>query len=152
MLLKETDGLFAEYKEANRRALTKEQFDSMVMFFPSLLVVASDGVVDEEELIYVNYLGKFMADSLKDELTSEQRDLLEEQYVKELGFLLDHLSEWEPKFVAALKAYLAQHAEAKEDLVDILYLFAEASDGLSEEEEEKIEELKQILDLQDVEL
>ena len=144
--------LYKDYKLSSGSQVEENHFGTLLMFFPSLLVVASDGVVDEEERVYVTYLAKFMSDTFKNEIAVEQRDVLEKNYLSDLDFLLENLSVWEPKFIQTLKSYLQTHEDAKEDIVDILYLFADASDGVSKEEEQKISELKKILDLRDVEL
>jgi hypothetical protein len=144
--------LYKDYKKTSGSAIVENQFGTLVMFFPSLLVVASDGVVDDEEKIYVKYLAKFMADTFKNEISPDERDSIEGSYLSDLEYLLDNLPDWEPKFIDTLKSYLETHEDAKEDIVDILYLFADASDGVSDDEEQKIEELKTILDLHDVEL
>lgn len=134
--------LYESYVKASKSDMTKEEFDTLFLFFPSLLVIASDGVVDDEEWVYVKYLAKFMADTFKTEITPKERNQLEQDYFKELSFLLEHLEEWENRFVDRLRDFLEGQGDAKEDVLDVLYLFAEASDGQSEEETEKIEELK----------
>jgi len=139
--------LKASYEKEREHELTSEQFGSLVLFFPSLLIIASDGEVDDEEWVYVNYLSKFIADTFKDEIGEEERDELEARYLLELTFLVNNLSTWEQPFLDALHDYISFNEAVKEDVEDILYLFAEASDGKSEEEEEKIEELKQILEI-----
>ena len=142
------DGLFEEYKKVSNSKLTSEQFSTLVMFFPALLVIASDGVIDQEEWIYVKYLSKFMSDTYKDGLNEQELSHLNQAYYTELEFLIDGLEEWEGRFVEALGKYLAKFPSQKETIMETLHLFAEASDGESNEEVEKIEELTQKLKLE----
>lgn len=141
--------LFEEYKKVSGSKLSSEQFSTLVMFFPALLVIASDGVIDQEEWIYVKYLSKFMADTYKKEIPDQELAALNQAYYAELEFLIDHLDVWESRFVDALSRHLEQFPGQKETVMETLHLFAEASDGESEEEAEKIEELTQKLHLED---
>ena len=135
------------YELEREHRLTEEQFGSMVLFFPSLLIIASDGEIDAEEWVYVNYLAKFIADTFKNEISAIERDELEAQYLEELTYLTHNLESWEQPFLHALQDYISFNEDVKEDVEDILYLFAEASDGKSEAEIIKIEELKERLNL-----
>lgn len=147
MNLNNIDSLYEKYCAERSAALTSPQFGSLVMFFPALLVIMSDGVVDEEEWIYVKYLAKFVADTMKDEVAEEDLAALQEAYYKELEYLVDpdHLERWKPEFLKVISEYVDGHPEVKEDIEDILYIFADASDGLSEEEEEQIDAIKKEL-------
>ncbi len=142
MELSHIQPLYESYVKASKSDMTKEEFDTLFLFFPSLLVIASDGVVDDEEWVYIKYLAKFMADTFKQEITAKERAQLEQDYFRELSYLLEHLEDWEPRFIDRLREYLEGQNDAKEDVLDVLYLFAEASEGQSEEEIKKIEELK----------
>ena len=145
----EASELYNKYVEASNTTLSKEHFDTLITYFPSLLIIVSDGVVDDEEWVYVKFLAKFMADAHKDDLSSTERDELEDTYFNELSFLLDDVEVWEPDFLVALKKFLVHHPELKEDIVEILYMFSEASEGDDEEAElAKIEYLKEELNLE----
>lgn len=147
MNLNNTENLYKKYCAERSASLTDQQFGSLVMFFPALLVIMSDGVVDEEEWIYVKYLAKFISDTMKDEVAEEDLGALQEVYYKELEYLVDpdHLERWKPEFLMVISEYVDGHPDVKEDIEDILYIFADASDGLSEEEEEQIELIKKEL-------
>lgn len=141
--------LFAEYRKISGSKLNNEQFSTLVMFFPALLVIASDGVIDQEEWIYVKYLSKFMTDTYKKEKTEQELAELNQAYYSELEFLIDHLDVWEGRYVEALGKHLNEFPGQKETVMETLHLFAEASDGESEEEAEKIEELSKKLQLEE---
>ena len=141
--------LFNEYKKVSDSKLTDDQFNNLVMFFPALLVIASDGVIDQEEWIYVKYLSKFMADTYKKEIDQQQLAALNQDYYAELEFLIDNLDAWEARFVDALQKHLHEFPGQKETVMETLHLFAEASEGESDEEAEKIEELSKKLHLEE---
>ncbi|MDW7695794.1 hypothetical protein R9C00_24975 [Flammeovirgaceae bacterium SG7u.111] len=146
----EIDKLYDTYRRVKVCKVNNEQFGTLVLFFPALLVVACDGVVDDEEWVYVKYLSKFIADTFKDQLSEEEIAALQESMFAELEFLTKYLSDWEQKFLKVLKEYLAHNSHVKEDVVDILHMFAEASEGESDEEEAKIEELTNYLELSEI--
>lgn len=141
------DQLFDEYRNASHTQLNSDQFGSLLIFFPSMLVVASDGQVDEDEWVFMKYLSKFIADTYKDEIADEDRNMLQEAYLKELEFLMSNLSVWEEKFISTLHDALRDNPEVKEDVLDVLHLFADASEGESDLEANKIEALRVRLDL-----
>ncbi len=139
--------LFEDYSPVSPTNLDAEQFSTLLTFFPALLVIASDGVVDDDEWVYVRYLAKFMAENDQD-TTGKQQEELQEKYFQELKYLLDSLMNWEDKFIEALADYLTNFPEIKEDIEEILHMFAEASDGESEVEEETIASLTDRLGLE----
>jgi len=144
------ESLYNAYLAAHQNTLTEEQFNSLLIFFPALLVVASDGVVDDEEWMYVKYLAKFMSDSFKyqGDVTESERKELEALFLENLKYLLESLDTWEEKFIDTLRDYLEDTPELKEDVLEILHLFAEASEGTSDEEQEVIDKLVQRLGLE----
>lgn len=139
--------LYKEYISSSRSQITSTEFEPLFLFFPALLVVAADGQVDEEEWVYVKYLAKFMADTFKNELSESDRDKLENEYFKELSYLLKNFSHWENKFIEVLKNYIANDDKLKQDIEDVLHTFAEASGGESEVEEKIIENIKRRLNI-----
>ncbi|MGB0521550.1 MAG: hypothetical protein ACPGJS_01255 [Flammeovirgaceae bacterium] len=141
--------LFTEYQKVSGSKLTNDQFSTLVMFFPALLVIASDGVIDQEEWIYVKYLSKFIADTYKKEIDPQELAALNQTYYSELEFLIDNLEVWESRYVDALSKHLDKFPAQKETVMETLHLFAEASEGESEEEIEKIEELSKKLHLEE---
>jgi hypothetical protein len=143
------ESLHTEYVKVSSTKLNAEQFGTLVMFFPALLVIASDGVIDQEEWVYVKYLSKFMSDTYKKNLTETELAALNQSFYKDLEFLIDNLDTWETRFVKALRTHLDENTHQKELIVETLHLFAEASEGESDDEVEKIEELCEKLALED---
>lgn len=134
--------LYLTYQTKSGSKLTQEQFDRFILFFPALLVIASDGEIDEEEWVYVDFLAKGIADSFKEQVPDERkREEMKVTFRKELDGLIARLDMWEAIFIPALRKYLDDFPEVKEDVDEILHIFAEASDGESEDELAKIREL-----------
>lgn len=141
--------LFQEYKQERNVKITEDQFTSFVVFFPSLLVIISDGVVDMEEWEYLQQLSLFMAKSFKKEGDSDSNvNELSKCYLLEIGYIIKHLKWYQPGFLAALKSYLDENPDDKASVLDTIQLFADASDGTSAEEAEKIKHLSDYLGLQ----
>jgi len=142
--------LFRLYKEHRQVRFNEDQFATFVIFFPTLLVVTSDGVVDIEEWDFVKQLTKFLANTYREEgLNSAEVDDLNTGYLEETSYLLKNLKNWEVRFLKALRDYLEENPEAKGTILDTIYLFAEASSGTSPQEEAKINFLKGELKLEE---
>lgn len=144
--------LFEEYHTHCNTKLTQEQFTTLLTFFPSLLVIAADGVIEDEEWIYVKYISRSMAETFIDDFGHDVNVAsLKKLYYNDLEYLVNSLQRWENPFLEALKDYLREAPELKEDIVDIMYMFAEASDNDSTDEERVIQGVKARLGIEDVE-
>jgi hypothetical protein len=131
-------------------SLKGEHFITLLTFFPALLVIAADGVIDEEEWVYVKFMAKAMADTFRDELADKtELKPLEQQFLKDLGYILEHITDWKPQLMDTLRIYLTEAPDVKEYVLDALYMFADASDDVSYQEEETIDEIKRQLNISD---
>ena len=145
--------LYEAYKEARPTTLMEEQFTPFVVFFPALLVSISDGVIDCEEWDYLQQLARFMAKPFgagqqqDSPLDSEAVNDLSKLYLTEIAYIIKHLPLHQEAFLNGLKAYLAQNPSIKASVLETIELFAEASDGTSEQEAEKIKYLTHYLEL-----
>jgi hypothetical protein len=128
--------------------ISEDQFTFFVVFFPALLVIISDGIIDMEEWEYCQQLSQFMAKSFKDEC-HEQADVetLSKAYLSELSFMIKNLPNWKEDYLDALKKHLKLEPETKNSVLETMLLFAEASEGTSDDEETQIEQLKKELNL-----
>ena len=135
------NSLYLKYKEARAISFNQEEFTSFLAFFPVLLVAASDGIVDRDEWLYCQKLAYGLGASFQKEESVAERDLLSRLYRKEFAFLLSHLSAWEEEFLLALEDYFERHPYAKKFVTQTAYLFADASNGICEEEHTKMEYL-----------
>lgn len=147
------DQLYKDYTQMRDIKLNKEQFVYVVNLFPAFRVVMSDGIMDTEEWVTVKRLAKILGDEFaSDDLGEEKEENLMLIYRAEFRYLIKNLDEWQDKFLAALKYYFEQNNTAKEFVLETMYLFASASDGVSEVENEMIQKLTKELALEDVEL
>jgi tellurite resistance protein len=147
------DQLFKEYTQERFINLNKEQFVYILNLFPALRVVMSDGIVDQDEWVTVKRLAKILGDEFATEdLGEEKQENLMLIYRAEFRHLVKNLDKWQTKFLEALKDYFNENETSKEFVVETMYLFASASDGVSEEENEVIEFLTTELGLEDIEL
>jgi len=141
--------LFAEYTQQRKVKVTEDQFISFTVFFPALLVIISDGIVDMEEWEYVKQLSRFIAKSFKEEDQSTvDIEALAKAYRHEISYLIKHLRDWQDKFLDALQSYILENPEIKSSVLETMELFAEASEGTSNEEDKKIQYLKEKLNLE----
>lgn len=106
--------LYEEYTESRKINLTFEQFTSLALFYPTLLVLHTDGHVDEQEWKYIKHLANNLGDSLVMPDTGPElvRDL-KTIFFKEFNYLLQHLDVWERKFIKTLKHHLKEHPQKK---------------------------------------
>lgn len=148
--MNQLDQLYSDYSNERFIKLNKEQFIYLITLFPALRVALSDGLVDEEEWITVKRLAKILGDEFASEdLGKEKEENLMLIYKAEFRYLIKNLDLWEQKFLQALKQYFEKNEAAKEFVVETMYLFAQASDGISAEENNTIKRLAMELGLED---
>jgi len=141
--------LHKEYTEERFISLNKEQFIYVVNLFPALRVVLSDGIVDQEEWVTVKRLAKILGDEFAtDDLGEEKEENLMLIYKSEFRYLIKNLDQWQDKFLTALKEYFETNEASKEFVLETMYLFAHASDGVSADENEVIDYLIKELGLE----
>ncbi len=143
--------LYEEYSNKRNIKLNKEQFVYLVNLFPALRVALSDGMVDDDEWVTVKRLAKILGDEFaSDDLGQEKEENLMLIYKSEFRYLIKNLEEWEEKFLLALKDYFKENEASKEFVIETMYLFANASDGVSDEEIKNINILTDRLGIDDV--
>lgn len=133
--------LYRKYKEHRSISFNEEEFTSFLAFFPVLLVAASDGIVDREEWRYCQKLANGLVASFQEKDQEAKKQALNRQYRKEFIFLLSLIEEWEEDFLQALEEYFTQFPYAKKFVTQTVYLFADASNGICEEEMDTVEYL-----------
>lgn len=133
--------LYHQYKKVRPVPFDEEQFTSFLAFFPVLLVAASDGVVDREEWRYCQKLAEGLVSSYPRYDKEHSADALTRIYRKEFVFLLSNLEEWEEDFLLALEEYFQLNPYAKKFVTQTVYLFADASEGICEDEQNTMEYL-----------
>lgn len=133
--------LYHQYKNVRSIPFDEEQFTSFLAFFPVLLVAASDGVVDREEWRYCQTLAGGLVASYGQYSEEQSADALTRLYRKEFVFLLSNLEDWEEEFLLALEVYFQLNPYAKKFVTQTVYLFADASEGICEDEQNTMEYL-----------
>ena len=141
--------LFKEYKRIRPVKIDIQQFTYLVNLFPAMLVVMSDDVLDATEWEAVKSLARAMAQSLPEErLEPEEQEGLERVFITEFRYLLDNTERWRSKFLNALSDIVNENNQSKEFVLETMYLFANASDGISVEEQTAINDLSRRLNLE----
>lgn len=130
--------LYKHYQDVRKIQLSVDQFTSFLAFFPALLIAASDGIVDREEWLFCQQLAQGLGHSYREELNSEETTKLTLLYRQEFAYLLKHLSHWEAPFLHTLENYFEDNCFAKKFVSQTIWLFADASEGVCEEEDTKM--------------
>jgi hypothetical protein len=134
--------LYLQYQTVRKAPFSVDQFTSFLAFFPSLLIAASDGIVDREEWQYCQRLAQGLGHSYREELEATETERLTNLYRQEFVYLLQHLASWEEPFLEALENYFQENSYAKKFVSQTAWLFADASNGVSKEEESKLSDLR----------
>lgn len=142
--------LHQNFTENTSSELDIRFFEILVTYFPALLVIAADGVIDEDEWFYVEqlagYMSKMFADELDEEMTVQE---VREHFIANMHILVDNLAVWETPFIDALAHFLETNEDDKDTIYEVMEMFAESSEGISDIEQEKIDELSARLNLLD---
>jgi hypothetical protein len=143
------DELYIEYSRVRNIDINKEQFIYILNLFPALLVVLSDGIVDGDEWKTVKKLATILGKEFATtDLGMEKEENLTLIYKSEFKYLLRNREIWERKFLDTLKAYFTKNQSSKEFVLETMFLFANASDGISIEEDKMIDALTTELGLE----
>lgn len=143
------DDLYLEYTKARNIDINKEQFIYILNLYPALLVVLSDGIVDRDEWKTVKKLATILGKEFATtDLGLEKEENLTLIYKAEFKYLLKNRERWEKKFLETLKSYFDKNHSSKEFVLETMFLFANASNGISIEEDKMIDNLTEELGLQ----
>lgn len=147
LMKSQAEQLLDEYKRIRNVDLTLDQFLYVLNLYPSLIVCMCDGVLDKEEWDGVLRLAKGLALEYGHGMDNEEMEKLEQSFRTEFRYLLDNIEKWQKKFLNALKNHIGANREDKEFILESMYLFANAADGISEVEQETIHMLSERLAL-----
>lgn len=142
--MSQAEKLFEEYKKSRKIDLSLDQFTYILNLYPSLIVCMCDGVLDDGEWEGILRTAKGLA---MEYASGEEMDKLEQAFRTEFRYLLDNIEKWQKKFLNALKNHIQDSDADKEFVLESMYLFANAADGISEIEQETIEMLSDRLGL-----
>jgi len=140
--------LLEEYHKTRKSGLSIDQFVYILKIYPSLLVCMSDGKLDQEEWTGVLNISKGLALLYLDQQPNSNAESIETLFRTEFKYLLENIDKWEKKFLNTLRNYLEEHSDEKEFVFEAMYLFANAADGISHDEQRKIDELSSRLSLE----
>ena len=144
------DTLFDKYQAERSSELNVNQFGAMLRMVPGLLVATSDGVMDTKEWVLVDKMARMMGDELipddVDDVVAKEEALITTMK-EEIRFLMLNVSDWRDEIMEALKDDISGDKKAKDFVGQAMYLFAGTSSGLSYEEERKIDELHDMLEI-----
>lgn len=143
----QAEQLFDEYKKVRDIDLTLPQFTYLLNLYPCLIVCMSDGVLDKEEWEGVDKLAKGLTLNFSENLTPVQLVKMEQKFRTEFMYLIENLEKWQKKFLNALKSHISQSKLDKEFVLESMYLFANAADGISDVEQQAIDMLSDRLAL-----
>ncbi len=145
----QTEKLFAEYRKVRNVNLSIEEFEYILSLFPSLMICMCDGKLDPEEWDAVLQLADGMAEEFyTDQGNTGKKSDLAMNFRTEFRYLLENLAKWEKRFLNVLKEHIKDDRTSKEFVLESMYLFANAADGISEVEQESIDELAERLKLE----
>ncbi len=147
LMKSQAEQLLEEYQKSRSVDLSLDQFLYMLNLYPSLIVCMCDGVLDKEEWDGVLRLAKGLALEYGDGMNDEEMERLEQSFRTEFRYLLDNIEKWQKKFLNALKNHIGNNKADKEFVLESMYLFANAADGISEVEQETIQMLSERLAL-----
>lgn len=138
--------LYIEYIKSRKIRIPEEQFIYLAKLYPALLVCMSDGVLDKEEwdgiIMATRGLSAEFAKSPEDD-----RDMIAMSFRTEIRYLLDNVDKWNKRFLNALHDAIKDNKLDQEFILETMYLFANITDGISDEEQEAINRLAHRLEI-----
>jgi tellurite resistance protein len=126
------------YKETRKTTLSKEDFSSMLVMLPSVLVANADN--DFDELEKQNLAASCFGLEADPWITCETYSELCYLATADNHELLNNV-------LACIKTEVSDNAETKLIIENLMIEMAKSSDGISAEESAKINELREILSL-----
>ncbi len=142
------ESLLEEYQRVRRVELNRDLFVYILKLYPSLLVCMSDGKLDDEEWDSVMKLARGLAEEYVGLIPGADKEKIAQNFRTEFRYLLENVERWNKKFLNALKGHIADSRDDKEFIMESMYLFANAADGISLEEQQAINNLADRLDLE----
>lgn len=142
------DELYEKYIIKRQLNLNKEQFVLFAEFFPALLVLLSDGILDSKEKSYLKKLSYNLSHTfLQDGYGTKKVKELEEIFNAEFEYLTLHIENWKEGYLNALRYHLEAYPESKATILESLRLFAHTSQDYNESESNMISYLAKELNL-----
>lgn len=142
------EALLEEYHKIRKSDLSIDQFTYILKIYPSLLVCMSNGKLQKEEWDSILNISKGLAMLYLDQMPNANAEQIESLFRTEFRYLLENIEKWEKKFLNTLRSYLEEHPDDKEFVFEAMYLFANAADGISHDEQRTIDQVASRLSLE----
>lgn len=140
--------LYKHYTQIRSIKLNLEQFVLFAEFFPAVLVLMSDGVLDSKEKTYLERLVHNLSKSFLEEGFDGKKIMeIQKTIMQEYEYLSTHLEDWKDSFLNALNHHLINYPESKETILDTVRLFATTSQDVNEYENNMVSFIVQRLNL-----
>lgn len=124
---------FKDYQTKRNTCLDENQFSSLLMMYPSVLVATADGDFDALEK-------QNIAESVKE--AADGNILIACEMYSELSYLISADNSIKKQALTCIKDEIADKSEIKSMVLELMTSVADASDGISEVEAKKIADLK----------
>jgi hypothetical protein len=124
---------FKDYQTKRNTCLDENQFSSLLMMYPSVLVATADGDFDALEK-------QNIAESVKE--AADGNILITCEMYSELSYLISADNNIKKQALTCIKDEIADKSEIKSMVLELMTSVADASDGISEVEAKKIADLK----------
>jgi hypothetical protein len=143
-IMSQAEQLFEEYKKTRKTEISLDQFKYILNLYPSLIVCMCDGVLDDGEWEGILQTAKGLAMEYG---SGEDQEQLAQAFRTEFRYLIYNIEKWQKRFLNTLKNHIQDSRLDKEFVLESMYLFANAADGISKIEQETIEMLSERLAL-----
>jgi hypothetical protein len=132
--------LFKSYSEERGTVLSENQFASLLLMYPSVLVASCDGDFDALERQNL---------AISCNSAAGENDVLfaAELYCELMYCISSEGKKWRNLFFDVMKENLSNDSDTKQLVLNLMTSMAESSDGISNEELETINSIKQSLNL-----
>ena len=81
-------------------------------------------------------LARGLAEEYAGLIPGSDKEKIAQNFRTEFRYLLENVERWQKKFLSALKGYIEDSRSDKEFILESMYLFANAADGISMEEQQ----------------
>jgi len=126
--MSQAEQLFEEYKKTRKTEISLDQFKYILNLYPSLIVCMCDGVLDDGEWEGILQTAKGLAMEYG---SGEDQEQLAQAFRTEFRYLIYNIEKWQKRFLNTLKNHIQDSRLDKEFVLESMYLFANAADGIS---------------------
>ena len=118
---------------------------SVLLTYPACLVAAADGVIDETERLFLLNVSEELGGG--DVSDSPVRRVKSAERYRAFMWLLNEKDTCDQMILDGLKDFLKSNPEASDQIKEMVWGMADASDGISEEEKVEISRICAALDI-----